>query len=93
MSMRIKSYFADSVQEALERARQELGPEAMLLNSKKTESELRNLGEFEVVLGVSRGSERESKPDSKQSIRTADASPVLGREIGDLLNDEKSRGH
>lgn len=93
MSMRIKSYFADSVQEALERARQELGPEAMLLNSKKTESELRNLGEFEVVLGVSRGSERESKPDSKQSIRTADASPVLVQEIAELRKQIETIKH
>jgi flagellar biosynthesis protein FlhF len=50
--MRIKSYFASSVDEAMEKARRELGPEAMLLNSKKTEIELRALGAYEVVFGV-----------------------------------------
>lgn len=50
--MRIKSYFAASVQEAIESARTELGPEAMLLHSKKTEWELRSLGAYEVVFGV-----------------------------------------
>lgn len=93
MSMRIKSYFADSVQEALERARQELGPEAMLLNSKKTESDLRNLGEFEVVLGVSRGSERESKPEPKHSARAADSSAVLVEEIAELRKQIETIKH
>jgi flagellar biosynthesis protein FlhF len=50
--MRIKSYFAGSVQEAIESARAELGSEAMLLHSKKTEWELRSLGAYEVVFGV-----------------------------------------
>ncbi len=50
--MRIKSYFADSVQEAIEKARIELGPDAMLMHSKKTEVELRALGSVEVVFGL-----------------------------------------
>jgi flagellar biosynthesis protein FlhF len=50
--MRIKSYFASSVAEAMEKARRELGSEAMLMNSKKTEAELRSLGAYEVVFGV-----------------------------------------
>jgi flagellar biosynthesis protein FlhF len=50
--MRIKSYFADSVTDAMEQARRELGPEAMLMDSKKTELELRSLGAYEVVFAV-----------------------------------------
>jgi flagellar biosynthesis GTPase FlhF len=50
--MRIKSYFTDSVQDAIEHARVEMGPDAMLMNSKKTEPELRALGAYEVVFGV-----------------------------------------
>src|ERR1700722_4106857 len=50
--MRIKSYFAGSVEEAMDKARRELGPEAMLMNSKKTEMELRSLGAYEVVFAV-----------------------------------------
>lgn len=34
--MRIKSYFAATVEEAMDKARRELGSEAMLMNSKKT---------------------------------------------------------
>jgi flagellar biosynthesis protein FlhF len=50
--MRIKSYFADSINEAMEQARRELGPEALLMDSKKTELELRSLGAYEVVFAV-----------------------------------------
>lgn len=59
--MRIKSYFADSVQEAIEKARVELGPDAMLMNSKKTDYELRALGSVEVVFGLP-GQTSVSKP-------------------------------
>jgi flagellar biosynthesis protein FlhF len=59
--MRIKSYFADSVQEAIEKARVELGPDAMLMNTKKTDFELRALGSFEVVFGLP-GQAAASKP-------------------------------
>ncbi|MBV8553627.1 MAG: hypothetical protein JOY54_20200 [Acidobacteriaceae bacterium] len=50
--MRIKSYFAGSIEEAIEKAREELGSDAMLMNSTETERELRDLGAFEVVFGV-----------------------------------------
>jgi flagellar biosynthesis protein FlhF len=63
--MRIKSYFAGSVQEAIESARAELGSEAMLLHSKKTEWELRSLGAYEVVFGVS------AAPIAYQAAETA----------------------
>ena len=50
--MRLKSYFAASVQDAIDKARTELGPEAMLLNSKKIAPEQRNLGAYEVIFGL-----------------------------------------
>src|SRR5947199_8096114 len=50
--MRLKSYFAQSIGEALESAREELGPDAMLLNSRKTSPEQSYLGEYEVVFGI-----------------------------------------
>lgn len=56
--MRIKSYFANTVDEAMDKARRELGPEAMLMNSKKTELELRSLGSYEVVFAVPPEAER-----------------------------------
>jgi len=47
-SMKIKSYFAKSVDEAIAKARVELGSEALLLNTRK----LPDAGGYEVVMGV-----------------------------------------
>ena len=48
----IKSYFAASVMEAMERARVELGPDALLMNTREAPPEARHLGECEVVFGI-----------------------------------------
>ena len=48
--MRLKSYFAETVESALEQARKELGPEAMLIYSREALPEARYLGRYEVVL-------------------------------------------
>lgn len=47
--MKIKSYFAASVEAAISQAKQELGEDAMLMNSRKSMPEARHLGEYEVV--------------------------------------------
>jgi flagellar biosynthesis protein FlhF len=47
--MKLKSYFANTVEQAMAQARQELGPEAMLVNSRKSAIETRHLGAYEVV--------------------------------------------
>ena len=47
----VKSYFATSVPDAIERARKELGPDALLLNSRQSPPEARHLGPIEVVFG------------------------------------------
>ncbi len=47
--MKIKSYFAASVEAAVSQAKQELGEDAMLMNSRKSMPEARHLGEYEVV--------------------------------------------
>ncbi len=59
--MRIKSYFANTVDEAMDKARRELGSEAMLMNSKKTELELRSLGAYEVIFAVPPEAERSAE--------------------------------
>jgi len=48
-AMKIKSYYARTVEDAMAAARQEMGGEAMLVNSRKTPVEARHLGEYEVV--------------------------------------------
>ena len=50
--MRLKSYFAGNVATAMAQARGELGPEAMLVQSKRTTSETRHLGQYEVVFAL-----------------------------------------
>jgi flagellar biosynthesis protein FlhF len=50
--MRMKSFFAPTVQDAVEQARQELGSEALLVNSRKAPPEAQGLGEYEVVFAV-----------------------------------------
>jgi flagellar biosynthesis protein FlhF len=47
--MKIKSYFANTVEDGMAMARQELGPEAMLVNSRKSSLDARHLGTYEVV--------------------------------------------
>src|ERR1039458_4770139 len=47
--MKIKSYYSRTVEDAIAAARHEMGPEAMLMNSRKTPPEVRHLGEYEVV--------------------------------------------
>ena len=90
--MRIKSYFADSVQEAIEKARVwNWAPDAMLMNSKKTEPELRSLGAYEVVFGVPYGPAIEKKmnrlaasaPAASQGHPPAPGND-LARELADL---------
>ncbi|MEN6534352.1 MAG: zeta toxin family protein [Bryobacteraceae bacterium] len=50
--MKLKSYFAGTVEAALEQARNELGPEAMLVDARKTSLEAKHLGEYEVVIAA-----------------------------------------
>ncbi|MBS1835460.1 MAG: hypothetical protein JST65_22270 [Acidobacteria bacterium] len=50
--MRLKTYFTTTVNEAIARARQELGPDALLVHSKRTTGENQSLGAYEVVFAL-----------------------------------------
>jgi flagellar biosynthesis protein FlhF len=50
--MTIKSYFSRDPENALATARAELGPEAVLVESRKAPPESRHLGEYEVVFAI-----------------------------------------
>ena len=50
--MRMKSYYSNTVESAVELARRELGPEALLVNTRPAMPEARHLGEYEVVFAV-----------------------------------------
>src|ERR1017187_7526155 len=77
MPMRIKSYFARTVEDAMAQARQELGPEAMLVNSRKAAPEARDLGEYEVVFAADTG-----------SAPAAERPAALAQPFGDRLSME-----
>lgn len=47
----VKSFFGVSVPEALDQARSEFGPDALLLNTRESPPEARHLGRYEVVFG------------------------------------------
>jgi flagellar biosynthesis protein FlhF len=50
--MFVKSFFAATVEDALAEGGRELGPEALLVQSRKAPMEARHLGEYEVVLAL-----------------------------------------
>jgi len=64
VSMRIKSYFARSVEQAIHDARQELGSEATLITTRRAGPEARHLGAYEVVFGIAPSREGTSAPAS-----------------------------
>src|SRR5579872_1421048 len=91
--MKIKSYFARTVEDAMAMASQELGPEAMLLNSRKALPESRHLGEYEVVFanGFEAGDGGASSADSAAGNGVAFASPPvsdrLSRDVAELKKE------
>ena len=85
--MKLKSYFSVSVGEAIERARQELGADAMLLNSRKLTAEQRHLGSYEVVFGVTGELPPQKKPQAGvASTPTVEApgADALAREMAEI---------
>ena len=81
-SMKIKSYFADSVEQAIQEARQELGTEAMLITSRRSTPETRSLGAYEVVFGLQAASN-----SAGARPRTAAPAADLARDLsGELQN-------
>jgi flagellar biosynthesis protein FlhF len=85
-SMKIKSYFADSVEQAIQDARQELGTDAMLITSRRSSPETRSLGAYEVVFGLHAASNSPGmRPRSGASA--SELSKDLSRDLsGELQN-------
>jgi flagellar biosynthesis protein FlhF len=84
--MKLKSFFANTIEEAIRLARHELGPDAMLVNSMRAGVEARHLGFYEVVVcseaqetaspkDPARGQERSSDPGRAGSRAAAAAQP------------------
>ncbi len=86
--MRLKSYYAATVESALNQARKELGDEALLLNSRKAMPEARHLGEYEVVFvaaelpPASQTAPAEREPPAARPA--VDRWDQMAREVGEL---------
>jgi flagellar biosynthesis protein FlhF len=80
--MKIKSYFANTVEDAMAMARQELGPEAMLVNSRKSSLETRHLGAYEVVFVTDLAGEPEAAEPSEKP-----AGDRLARQMAELKKE------
>jgi flagellar biosynthesis protein FlhF len=75
--MKIKSYFARTVEDAMARASQEMGPEAMLVNSRRAPVEARHLGEYEVAFATEVPEGAVPAPHSPHA--TAEPAPAADR--------------
>jgi flagellar biosynthesis protein FlhF len=73
--IRVKSYFATCVTDAMDMARKDLGPDALWLDSRPAPPEARHLGPLEVVFGESAESTKKEEPAT---------SSVAAAEIDDL---------
>jgi flagellar biosynthesis protein FlhF len=80
-AMRLKSYFADTIEEAISQARREMGSDAMLVNSKRSGGEARHLGAYEVVCA----GETEARSDDPDTGRTRP--PVSAQPMDRLSQD------
>src|SRR5882724_4027952 len=91
--MRVKSYFAPSVEAAMEQARREMGPEALLVSSRKAPPEAQELGEYEVVFAVLPG-DAAAQPAPQKAAAPVEApaeDPVM-REITRLRKQMEEMG-
>src|SRR5260370_25421075 len=82
--MRLKSYFAGTVESAICLARQEMGGEAMLVNSRRTLPEARHLGAYEVVFAAAQDPLREAAAAALQAPAEESASPTAQTLAGEM---------
>jgi flagellar biosynthesis protein FlhF len=82
--MKIKSYYSRSVESAIAEAREELGPEAMLVESRKAAPDARHLGEYEVVFALT----SDGPPATGRSAKSA-ATPrdSLSHDVAELKKE------
>jgi flagellar biosynthesis protein FlhF len=81
--MKIKSYYSRSIESAMATAREELGPEAMLVESRKASAEARHLGEYEVVFALT----SDTPPPAAKPTETAPSGDRLSQDVAALKKE------
>lgn len=90
--MKLKSFFANTIEEGIRLARQELGPDAILVNSKRTGAEAKHLGLYEVVVCADTGDTLPADAGrAPLSRRALTASPLPVDQLSQDVNELKSR--
>ena len=80
--MRIKSYFAPSVQSAISLARREFGDDVTLVTSHAAALDSRHLGDYEVVFAVEEEESAQAPAVATQVIKAAAATAAAGTAVG-----------
>jgi len=74
--MKLKTYYADTVESAMEQAREELGPETMIVYSRKADKAMRHLGQYEVVFATEEAPARAAAPQASPVESAPPAAPA-----------------
>jgi len=82
--MHVKSFFAATVEAAMAEGSRELGPEALIVQSRKSPPEAQHLGRYEVVLGVAESRGRSAPAGLVTAGEPAPNSDPLAREIAHM---------
>lgn len=84
--MKIKSFFAESVEAAMQAAHREFGPDAVLVTSRRAGPQNLHLGKYEVVAGTVDGAAAPAPPVGRGRMTeiVASSSDGLGNQIADL---------
>jgi flagellar biosynthesis protein FlhF len=82
--MKIKSYYSRSVEIAIAEAREELGPEAMLVESRKAAPDARHLGEYEVIFALTSDT---PPPPTKAAPPPQPARDFLSQDVAELKKE------
>jgi len=85
--MKLKSYFAATVESAMNLASLELGPDAMLVSTRRTGEDARHMGEYEVVFAASASQEPRSIGFAAGSHAKAPAMDKLSDEVAGLKRE------
>lgn len=85
--MRIKSYYAPTIEDAMAQARRELGPDAMLVNNRKSPPEAVHLGACEVVFAIDAPPAESGEPVQRDAAPPHAPGDRLSAEVAELKRE------